>query len=257
MDPTSVMGKRIGAFFIDLVLSTVVAIVVFIALKEEETFLFDPCGVDGAPTLCFYADGTVWFADGGRAAAVILISIAAWLAIHWIIPSLTGGSPGKLMVGLRVVDQATGQHAGFGKNLVRTLGWIADQAPYIFPLVGLITAIASKGHRRVGDMVAKTFVVDKNSVGIPPIVAGVTSPPQAAAYTPPPPGGAPLPGTISPPDAFTAPPTDAPPTTAPAADGISAPKWDTDRNAYIQWDPELNQWMEFDESAQQWVPISQ
>ena len=42
----------------------------------------------------------------------------------------------------------------------------------------------------------------------------------------------------------------------PEPDGISAPKWDVDRNAYIQWDPELNEWMEFDEAAKQWVPIS-
>ena len=65
-----------------------------------------------------------------------------------------------------------------------------------------------------------------------------------------------MPGTISPPDAFTAPPTAPPAAAAPAPDGISAPKWDTDRNAYIQWDPELNEWMQFDEAAKQWVPIS-
>jgi hypothetical protein len=184
------------------------------------------------------------------------------------------------MVGLRVVDQTTGQLAGFGKSLGRTLMWIVDSFPFFLPLVGLITGLSSKGHRRVGDMVAKTLVVDKRQVGTPPLVPGLTAPdgayapmppgqyapPPPGQYAPPPPAGAatpvaspvippPAPATPSPP--ATAPPP-APAEPAPAEpDGVRAPKWDPDRNAYIQWDPELQAWMQFDDASQRWIPISQ
>lgn len=275
MDTTAVMGKRIGAYIIDAVIGIIITVVMFFVVADSFDTPIDPCGDDSSPALCFYADGTVVFAEGSDAALVFLTSFAAWLVMHAVISSLAGGSPGKLMVGLRVVDQETGRRAGWGKNIARTLLWIVDGQPLGLPLVGLISGVASKGHRRVGDMVAKTLVVDKASVGQPPVVPGLTAPPvggypaQPAGATPPPPGGftppppggfpAPPPGTpptpvgdaIAPPDAF-APP--AAPT--PEPDGVSAPKWDVDRNAYIQWDPELTEWMQFDEAAKRWVPIS-
>lgn len=281
MDTTAVMGKRIGAYIIDAVIGIIITVVMFFSLADSFDSDSDPCGQDSSPALCFYADGTVVFAEGGDAAAVFGASFAAWFIMHAVISSLAGGSPGKLMVGLRVVDQETGQRAGWGKNIARTLLWIVDGQPLGLPLVGLISGVASKGHRRVGDMVAKTLVVDKTSVGQPPVVPGLTAPPAggytaqpsaytpappgAGGYTPPPPGGytPPPPGTppgpagepIAPPDAF-APPAAPPAAPAPEPDGVSAPKWDVDRNAYIQWDPELSEWMEFDEAAKRWVPIS-
>ena len=282
MDPTAVMGKRIGAYIIDAIIGIVITIVVFFAVADSLDIPIDPCGQDGSPALCFYNDGTVIFAEDGDAAAVFAASFGAWFVMHAVISSLAGGSPGKLAVGLRVVDQETGQRASWGKNIARTLLWIVDGQPLGLPLVGLISGVASKGHRRVGDMVAKTLVVDKNSVGVPPAVAGLTAPPASGytaapvgttppppggGFTPPPPGGGyspPPPGTppapvgdaISPPDAFAPPVAPPPAAPQPEPDGVSAPKWDVDRNAYIQWDPELNEWMEFDEAAKQWVPIS-
>ena len=287
MDTTAVMGKRIGAYIIDAIIGVIITVVVFFSLADSFDTPFDPCGQDESPALCFYTDGTVIFAEDGDAAAVFAASFGTWFIMHAVISSLAGGSPGKLMVGLRVVDQETGQRASWGKNIGRTLLWIVDGQPLGLPLVGLISGVASKGHRRVGDMVAKTLVVDKASLGQPPVVPGLTAPPTGGytaqpagytppppgAYTPPPPGGstppppgsgaAPPPGTppapmgdaISPPDAF-APPVAPPPTPAAEPDGVSAPKWDVDRNAYIQWDPELSEWMEYDEAAKQWVPIS-
>ncbi len=292
MDSTAVMGKRIGAYVIDLVIAGVISLVAAIFFLGADEWpptaediaanpglealadIENPCDID-TRFFCEYSDGTVIFAEGGDFAAFVLISVGAWLLMHWVVSSAAGGSPGKLIVGLRVVDQQTGELAGWGKNLGRTLLWIVDSQPFGFPLVGLITGIVSKGHRRVGDMVAKTLVVDKTSVGTPPVVPGLTTEPVAATgfppvqggFSPPPPGGAaapPIGEPIAPPDSFVAPPEGTPPppeaSAAPATpepDGISAPKWDVDRNAYIQWDPELNAWMEFDDATQQWKPISQ
>lgn len=286
MDPTAVMGRRIGAWLIDGVIAVAVFVIALFSLGERETAFFDPCGFDSSPTLCFYGGETVFFAEGGTAALIISLPYLVGIGFAWILQGATGGTPGKLMVGLRVVDQNTGQLAGYGKSLGRTLMWIVDAIPFVVPLVGLITGLATKGHRRVGDMAAKTLVVDKRQVGTPPLVAGLTAPegayspmppgqyapppghyaPPPGQYAPPPPGAAPAPpGAAAPPMAPVIPPPAPTPPVQPAAaepapaeaDGVSAPKWDPDRNAYIQWDPELQAWMQFDDGGQRWVPISQ
>ena len=246
MDPTAVMGRRIGAWVIDFVIAFVIFIIALLAFGDSFETGFNPCGIDGGPTLCFYVNDTTYLADGGDATAVNLVVLGSGLLFAWILQGATGGTPGKLMVGLRVIDQNTGQLAGYGKSLGRTLMWVVDGIPFIVPLVGLITGLASKGHRRVGDMAAKTLVVDKGQVGIPPVIAGLTAP-AATGYA----AASPV-GYGAPP-----PPGVAMPTASPAADGISGPKWDADRNAYIQWHAEVGQWLQYDDATAQWLPISQ
>ncbi len=270
MDPTAVMGKRIGAYVIDAIIGTIVSIIAFLSLADSVETLVDPCGRSDSPTLCFYADGTTYFAEDGEAGAIVAISFGFWLFIGWIVQGITGGTPGKLMVGLRVVGQDTGELAGFSKCFGRTALWIVDAQPFGFPLVGLITGVTTKGHRRVGDMVARTLVVSKESVGQPPYVPGLTAPPGAVAttpYMPPGPYGTPgAPGPPGPPGppGMAGPPTGPPmappgppmaPPVQPEPDGVEAPKWDPDRNTYIQWDPELEAWMQWDEPAQEWKRI--
>lgn len=291
MDPTAVMGKRIGAYIIDAIIGTAVAVIAFFALSDRVKTGLDLCGLTDDGTLCFYAGDTMYVAEGGQPVAIVAISLGFWIvAMGTLFQGLTGGTPGKLMVGLRVVDQESGQLAGIGKCAGRSILWVADGQPLGAPIVGLIAAASSKGHRRVGDMVAKTLVVDKKSVGTPPLVAGLTAaegvytpippggyaaPAAPGGYNPAPPGGynPPAPGAPAPPppggynpapstDASVIPPAGPPmappPAVAqPANDGIEAPKWDADRKAYIQWDPELNAWMQFDDSSRQWIPITQ
>ena len=240
MDSTAVMGRRIGAYIIDAILGIIVSVIAFLVAAESIETAVDPCGFDDSPTLCLFVDGTTYFADGGRAVAVFATSFGFWLLMGWIIQGATGGTPGKLILGLRVVDQKTGNLAGLGKCLVRTLMWIVDAQPFGLPLVGLITGVASKGHRRVGDMVASTFVVNKASVGQPPVVPGLTAPATVTA-------GAPGPGQFAP-----SPPDEQVDT----GDCINAPKWDAERGAYIQWDKENQAWMIYDEAASQWRPLT-
>lgn len=175
-DPTNVMGRRIGAYVIDAVIGFLVFGIAFFALADSVDTRVDLCGIDGSPPLCLFVDNTTYFAEGGKAATIWAIGLGYWVLIAGtLLQGLTGGTPGKLMVGLRVVNKDTGALGGVGRCALRSVMWIVDAAPFIFPLVGLITGVATKGHRRVGDMLAGTLVVRAADVGRPPQVAGLTT----------------------------------------------------------------------------------
>jgi hypothetical protein len=92
---------------------------------------------------------------------------------------------------------------------------VIDGLPLV-PLVGFITALTSTGHRRVGDMAAKTLVVRSKAKGSPVLVPGLTTEPGTMAYAGSPTGWGAPPGqtggwgpSLSPP---TPPPTSPDPT---------------------------------------------
>jgi len=295
-DPTAVVGRRVVAYMIDGAILVVLMVALFASLasSEDQGSVFEAelvcdlinAGPDGNH-LCIAADTTTILISDGDLALIALIGLLYGFVTQMLLPSITGFSPGKAMAGLRIVHQDSFQRAGIGANLVRWLLWIVDSAPWCFPLVGLITGLSSTGHRRVGDMAAKTIVIDKKWVGRPIAIPGLNA---VAPFTPPPPAAtaAPL-GALAPPTgpaigaSFPPPPPPQPqgfpsappiappapitptpstpstiPTAAPAAPrpGIDTPKWDDARDTYIQWDPELSEWMEWSESAGAWIPIS-
>jgi hypothetical protein len=100
------------------------------------------------------------------------LAAAAWLAylvvVLWLVQGRTGATVGKLMFGIRTVD-AEGGPPGLGRQLVRGVGGVVDAAPFCFmpllPLVGLITMLATKDHRRVGDMLGGSYVVRATAAG--------------------------------------------------------------------------------------------
>src|SRR3546814_13853981 len=54
--------------------------------------------------------------------------------------------------------------------------------PDVRPLCGGIVALTTVGNRRVGDMAAKTVVVDRGAMGSPIVVPGLTAPPPPPGY---------------------------------------------------------------------------
>lgn len=195
-DPTAVMGRRILAWLLDLALFFAVVTGTFAVLAAPvdvpETVTVDACDVlqerepDEAAGCFQWGDDRVYVTSRGDTLIQTFVSLF-YLADFIVIQGLTGGSPGKLLTGLRVVDEQ-GRRAGVGRSLLRTVLWVVDGAPWIVPLVGFITGLTSTGHRRVGDMAAKTYVVHRSAVGRPPVpqvldlASGV--PPQ---WAPPPP----------------------------------------------------------------------
>jgi uncharacterized RDD family membrane protein YckC len=234
-DPTAVMGRRIGAIVVDFLLYLLIMSFVgptpLSPLAEyyevpDGTSFEDAC--DGVDQLeddvagCALLGDRVYFtttADAG-------IQIGTWLAfvgLYAWLQGATGFTPGKRLFGIKVVNEQ-GESPGFGKGLARTLLWIVDGLP-CFGLVGLITGLSTKGHRRVGDMAAKTFVVDRGHTG-PVVVPGLATA-ASAGYPGPgvggPPWGAP-PGAGGPPG-WGAPPTRPTQPSQPTGPSSQQPVW--------------------------------
>ncbi len=201
-DMTAVMGRRTLAWVIDLAIFFGILIAVFSSFAE---YVDVPSGVGSdacnilqhqdadAASSCFVVQDRAYIMTSTESGTQTLISLG-YLAFFIVLQGLAGGSPGKLLTGLRVVDER-GQRAGIGRSLVRTLLWVVDGAPWFLPLVGFIVGLTSTGHRRVGDMAAKTYVVSRKDVGTPVQTSATILPlgqqpwgaPPTSAPTPPPP----------------------------------------------------------------------
>jgi uncharacterized RDD family membrane protein YckC len=194
-DPTAVMGRRIGAFVIDLLIY--VLIMAFVGPTplsplaeyfEVPDSVSDPCDAvydDDDVASCVEIGDRVYFTTTGDV-VVQAVTWVAFIVIYAALQGATGRTPGKAVFGVKVVN-AQGKNPGFGRGLVRTLLWIVDGQPCGIPLVGFITGLTTKGHRRVGDMAAKTFVVDKSHSG-PVVVPGLTAAPASPYGAPGAPG---------------------------------------------------------------------
>ena len=234
------MGKRIGAAIVDVLIYSIIGVVLFFSLTESgDNGGLDPCGFVDEP-LCVNAGNTTYVGSSGDAALIYGLPLLYAFAVLGVLQGVTGSTPGKALFGLRTVRRDTGQICGVGKSVVRWLLWIVDGIPYCAPLVGLVTSLATTGHKRVGDMAANTAVVHRGDVGVPldgapahdtsqpwaGAPAGGYSPPPPAGYAPPPPAGyaPPPPAGYAPPAAPVggyAPP--APPEQAPPPGDFLAP----------------------------------
>ena len=169
-DPTAVIGRRIGGWVIDFLLYSL--IMAFFAPSPLSP-LAEYYDTDEQPGIscedvqdlndvssCVEIGDRLYFTETGDAAIQFVVFVAVVL-LYSALQGATGVTPGKAVFGIKVVDEQ-GRRPGFGKSILRTVLWVVDLAPWCIPgLVGFITGLTTKGHRRVGDMAAKTFVVGK------------------------------------------------------------------------------------------------
>lgn len=151
---SKVVGRRVVAFVFDLLLTWLVAVPLYFALATKA-----PRGSHpdlGDIHVRVTSNDHLYYLTGGRAVAYIAIVLVVGLAYWVALPGATGATLGQRMLGVRVVGE-DGRPAGFGRNLVRQLMLIVDC--FFFYLVGLLTALLSRGNQRTGDMVARTWVV--------------------------------------------------------------------------------------------------
>jgi oligopeptide/dipeptide ABC transporter ATP-binding protein len=120
--PTDVLGRRFWATNVDLLIYGVI---------QVATALLLPAGLAAA------------------------IGAIAWATIFVALPGLLGNSPGKQLLSVRVVN-ADAEPPGIVAAFIRSvLLWFVD-----YWIVGAIVATHTLRHQRLGDVLAKTFVID-------------------------------------------------------------------------------------------------
>ncbi len=244
-DPTDVMGRRVGAYVIDTLLALIIVMAIalpaFLSAADEvntggRSSFCTSYNDHHSGGFCLATGDTAYVLTGPERAGLGRIFYGAtigWTLLNAIVlQGLTGGTVGKLLLGLRVV-RADGQRAGIGWCALRTVLLLSVDA--LCFVIGLVVALSSVGHRRVGDMAASTFVVPKTYVGQP---VGTLGPGPwtsgSVGFGAPPPFGEGI-GRSS-----------------PSGDG---PTWDPARNAYIQYDRDRSAWLQWDDTASAWKPI--
>lgn len=264
---TGVVGRRLGAAALDAALiGVIVAGVYFAGATTADTggdaLACADLQASGGASNCVPIGDTLYYYEGAAAVRFWVVGVAVLLTFLAIIPALLGGSLGKMVAGIRVVDRF-GSPAGFGRHIGRWLLLAVDWFPYCFPIVGVATLAASKTNQRLGDRAAGTFVVGASEVGRPVLQVPIATPSMWAAPTTAaptaatpwaPPGLAP---SQPPPTWGTAPPGAAamadPP--APGSPPSGTVQWDERWNAWLYWDPTSRRWLRHDPATNQWIPI--
>ncbi len=78
---------------------------------------------------------------------------------------LQGRTPGKRMMGLRVID-ADGRRLSAGSVIIRNMARLVDFLPELMFLGGMV-ALVDRWHRRIGDFAAQTVVIRERTSALP------------------------------------------------------------------------------------------
>ena len=109
----------------------------------------------------FSSDGSSFSAS--LSGGAFLLFVTAMLAYYGVPEALTGRTLGKAVFGLRVVNVADNAPANPGQVVIRTLLRLIDALPLLY-LTGFVCAAASKRTARVGDLAARTAVIQPSAV---------------------------------------------------------------------------------------------
>ena len=111
--------------------------------------------------------------------------LLAWFLLDWLYPVFfeagkRGATPGKRMMGLRVV-QSTGSPITLGQAVVRNFLRFIDGMPFFTYMFGMTSCLATQRFQRLGDLAAGTVVVYDRIppmpvMGTPPVIAAMPLP---------------------------------------------------------------------------------
>ena len=160
--PTATLEyKGVGIRFFALIIDTIIfGILFWLFMKVFSGTYIGSCdsGFHIGSTVTINRNETFYGLCGFPAQLYFLAIFAYYVLLEWKL----GGTLGKLTVGMRVV-KSTGEPLDLKASLIRNIMRIVDFLP-LFYLVGAISVWNSKTKQRVGDRLAKTVVVSKNSI---------------------------------------------------------------------------------------------
>jgi uncharacterized RDD family membrane protein YckC len=88
-----------------------------------------------------------------------LVYLALVLAYYVLMEGYLGQTLGKMLLGIKVVREDTGEVPGIRAAAIRTVLRVVDG--FLSYLVAFVAVLASHKNQRLGDMAAHTFVVCK------------------------------------------------------------------------------------------------
>ena len=299
-DPTRVLARRTFAWILDVLLFQAVFLGTIIVFGQRFTgaaIAAEPAGFRFES-----GDATLWFPKGVPALGDSVLVVPGdkfWLAVglfwlvllvDWVlVQGLTGVTFGKALTGVRCVTR-TRHKPGIGRALVRTILWVIDLIEIVLPL-GFILATFTKGHRRVGDMAASTFVVDRrfaarlrdaerrDTGGVERVPADEVELAGAgqgdgfddlrgdgydadddgrgadeadpSVFAPPAEPEVPAAAPVAA-AAAAGPEIVSRPTPARTTERSTDPVWNDDLGTYVRWEPKVERWIGWDEANQKW-----
>jgi uncharacterized RDD family membrane protein YckC len=277
--PTKVLVRRYLAHLIDLLVHVSAVVIPALLLATRHTIDDAPQDLvdafprdfqrvdsfDFAGDRVLRLDDQILVFEPNELLIIAGIAAAVTLFFQVIVQGRAGWTIGKALTGIRTVNK-DGDRPGILRALLRTILLAIDAIPsYVLPLVGGASILASSENRRLGDLVAGTYVVRRSAMGDDPTVVPPdhTGWPRSEEH----PGhvttlakGEPLRVGDAAPEPVTA---SAPVAAVPTAQGEGGgekapayqPQWDPTRKAYLQWDPRKQVWLQFDDAAGEWRPI--
>ncbi len=148
-------GKRVGAFLIDMILTSIAAIPLWIGYA----MMF--AGAETTTT----ADGTVMFENNDIGAGPLLLILLGFITyIGFFIwntvlkQGKTGYSIGKGVLGIKLIGERTGQPIGGGMAFVRQLAHIVDGIPCY---IGYLWPLWDAKRQTFADKIVSTVVIEQ------------------------------------------------------------------------------------------------
>ena len=135
------LGRRIIATLLDTSILVALGVITVTAL-----------GLSIKPTASINFSDYGWLASQ---TVFLLIFLLYFSTLEW----LTGQTIGKKLVGIRVVGHGDYRNPSLIAALARNVLRYVDYIPYLFPLIGVLLMLGTKKRQRLGDLVAKTYVV--------------------------------------------------------------------------------------------------
>ncbi len=146
LDGHSETTTRYAGFWIRL-LASIIDVLILAAIQFPLLYAFYGSG--------YFTDLDADLVRGGADLVIsyilpLLFSIVLWVQI--------GGTPGKRLLRLRVVDEKTGKNIPYGQAFIRYIGYIASSIPLLF---GFIWVAFDKRKKGWHDHIAGTIIIQE------------------------------------------------------------------------------------------------
>jgi uncharacterized RDD family membrane protein YckC len=88
----------------------------------------------------------------------LLLEALLWILYFTYFEGTAGQTPGKQLLGIKVIDEVTQKPVEMGRAFIRNLLRIIDELPLLY-IIGIILVEVEPKKKRLGDMLANTIVV--------------------------------------------------------------------------------------------------